>query len=751
MAKKATKKEKQVIGYAIGIVLVVIFVLSIFRVGALGRVINNFIKFIFGDFYYIYAIIALLFAVKVYVFKNRRKLRFTIVFSLIFLCLGFLLANAVHYYGIYNSSANYTGFSIMSEVFGNLKKIASDEAVYYGGIFGALLFSLFSSILSPIGAKIICVLFFVLAVFVVIPLDFYKNASKYIKGFLHEARMEIKDLIIKSYAKNGKPIQQTQPINDLESVFEAPQEELEPVEEEIPVDQPIEDETEEIAEEEPEDEEAPEIITPKKTVHKANPFAGYTLPSMKLLEGAVAFKSDKNQQSAAAKGKKLIEVLRTFGIKSTLINTHIGPSVTKFEIKPDSTVNLNKIINLTDNIKMELAAKEVRIEAPIPGRNAVGIEIPNIENVSVKLSELLATYPKNLASNPLVFALGKDLMGQSVFCEINKMPHLLIGGATGSGKSVCINTIITSLLMRTRPDDVKLVLVDPKKVEFTPYHDVPHLLWPVITDSKMASNLLVKLVTIMKERFDLFSAVGVRDIKSYNQKVIENNSKSQDKMEKLPYIVCIIDELADLMLVAGKEVEASIQRLTQLARASGIHLIVATQRPSTDVITGLIKSNIPSRISFAVSSSIDSRTIIDQTGAERLLGNGDMLYLPQGENAPVRLQGCYVSDSEIQAITDAVKKFEPQYDDTYYQLERIKDEYNSSNDTDGGDDSLYEEAVEHIRKTQKASTSSLQRRFGIGYNRAARIIDTLEARGIIGPANGSKPREVYIKKENEEN
>ena len=267
----------------------------------------------------------------------------------------------------------------------------------------------------------------------------------------------------------------------------------------------------------------------------------------------------------------------------------------------------------------------------------------------------------------------------------------------------------------------------------------------------MASNLLVKLVTIMKDRFDLFSEAGVRDITTYNQKVIENNKTNSEKMEKLPYIVTIIDELADLMLIAGKEVEASIQRLTQLARASGIHLIVATQRPSADVITGLIKSNIPSRIAFQVQSAINSRIILDQSGAERLLGKGDGLYFPQGESAPVRVQGCMLSDKEIQTLTSYVKKYEPQYDDTYFELERIKDEYNTSNDTDGGDDSLYDEAVEHIRKTQKASTSSLQRKFGIGYNRAARIIDTLEARGIIGPANGSKPREVYIKKETEDN
>ena len=744
--KKATKKEKQVIRYAIGIVIAIIFILSILKLGPLGTFINNFITFIFGDFYLVYFAITFVFVAKKYIFKNTRKLRVTVFLSIILLCLGFLFANVIHYFNIYKTQLDYSGFHIVSTVFGNLKGILNKDTIYYGGLIGTFLYSCLYSILGDIGALVACILFFALSLFVLIPIDYYSKAYTLLYNFFHSARLGIKEMLL----ENNKPKKEAhaeqkveQEPSDLDSVFEQPIEDpvQQAIEHNIP--EEIEEEQEEV-----EEEEAPEIITPEKKPKKANPYAHYVLPSMKLLEGAVAFKSDKNQMNASQKGKKLVEVLKTFGIKTSLVNTHIGPSVTKFEIKPDTTVNLNKIINLTDNIKMELAAKEVRIEAPIPGRNAVGVEIPNFENVPVKLSELLVDVPKN--PNPLMFALGKDLLGQAVFCEINKMPHLLIGGQTGSGKSVCINTIICSILMRARPDEVKLILIDPKRVEFTPYKDIPHLLWPVITDAKMASNLLVKLVTIMKDRFDLFSEAGVRDISTYNQKVIENNKTNSEKMEKLPYIVTIIDELADLMLIAGKEVEASIQRLTQLARASGIHLIVATQRPSADVITGLIKSNIPSRIAFQVQSAINSRIILDQSGAERLLGKGDGLYFPQGESAPVRVQGCMLSDKEIQALTSYVKKYEPQYDDTYFELERIKDEYNTSNDSDGGDDSLYDEAVEHIRKTQKASTSSLQRKFGIGYNRAARIIDTLEARGIIGPANGSKPREVYIKKETEE-
>ena len=484
----------------------------------------------------------------------------------------------------------------------------------------------------------------------------------------------------------------------------------------------------------------------------------YHMPPMSLLTNIASSKaSNINKNSAEVKGQKLIEILSNFGIQARLTNTFIGPSVTKFEIVPDENIKVNKISSISDNIKMGLAAKDIRIEAPIPGRSAVGVEIPNAENVMVRMSELTKSEKFKDKSKQLLFTLGKDLMGEPVYCELNKMPHLLVAGATGSGKSVCMNTIIISYLLRSDPKDLKIVLIDPKKVEFTPYHDIPHLLWPVITDSDMASMMLKKAVVIMEERYDAFADAGVRDIKSFNDLVLKHNAsvgEGEPRMEKMPYIVIIIDELADLMMTAKKEVEASIQRLTQLSRACGIHMIVATQRPSTDVITGLIKSNIPSRISFAVSSSIDSRTILDQTGAEKLLGHGDMLYLPQGESGPIRVQGCFVTDDEIKRITDYCKKQAgPDYDDTYFEIKRNLEgesfSYSSESNNPREKDALYDEVVEYVTEAQKASTSLLQRRFGIGYNRSARIIDELEKNGIIGPSNGSKPREVYKKKDEE--
>ncbi len=482
--------------------------------------------------------------------------------------------------------------------------------------------------------------------------------------------------------------------------------------------------------------------------HGTVDYRNYRLPSMnKVLDTLPAHSSnDENLAAAKRKGQQLIQALETFDINARLKDMHIGPSVTQFEVQPDANVKVSRILGLTDNIKMQLEARDIRIEAPIPGRNAVGIEIPNEKSTPVKLRELVNSIPAKDKDQPLVFFLGKDLLGQTITCRIDKMPHLLIAGATGSGKSVCMNSIICSLLLRTRPDEVKMLLIDPKKVEFTPYRNIPHLIGPVINDPAQASNALKVIVRIMDERYNIFAANAVRNIAGYHALLKSKPAAEQARMDKMPYIVVIIDELADLMLVAGKDVEASIQRITQLARAAGIHLIVATQRPSADVITGIIKANIPSRIAFSVSSSIDSRVILDHTGAERLLGNGDMLYMPIGQNSATRIQGVFVTDEEVQRICDALSPWAPLYDDSFIMLEGV-------NDQEGGavagisDDPLYQEIKDYVIDVQKASTSLLQRRFGIGYNRAARMIDELESTGIIGPAQGSKPREVYVKKD----
>jgi len=481
---------------------------------------------------------------------------------------------------------------------------------------------------------------------------------------------------------------------------------------------------------------------------------GYVYPPITLLSKPSRDKSKDNQESIKKNVPILIQVLKDFGIEGKIIAANIGPSVTQYELEIKAGTKVSKILGIHREIALALAAREVRIEAPIPGKSTIGIEIPNKSISMVVVREILERVPKSLDGSKLLVTLGKSIDNKPVWCEINKTPHLLVAGSTGSGKSVCINSIIISILMRAKPEEVKLVLVDPKKVELSMYNGVPHLLAPVVTDPKKANIALKKIVVEMERRYDIFSESGTKNIAGYNTYVEKKNELLPDseKLRKIPYIVVIIDELADLMLVAAKEVEDSIMRITQMARAAGIHLIVATQRPSTDVITGVVKANIPSRISFAVSSSIDSRTILDMTGAEKLLGKGDMLFLPQGENTPIRVQGTYISEEEITAVVDhVIKQQKARYDETLLMdEEEMHATTGVENTSENSDEPLYNEIVEFVVTQGKASASLLQRRFRLGYNRAARVIDLLEERGIIGPSNGSKPREVLVKLENKD-
>ena len=475
----------------------------------------------------------------------------------------------------------------------------------------------------------------------------------------------------------------------------------------------------------------------------------YKLPSINLLKTVKNVNSKENEQTAKENISKLEEVLKVFEISGKIVQVNIGPTVTQYELDLKAGTKVNKLLGIQREIALAMAAKDVRIQAPIPGKNTIGIELPNKVNASVSFKEVLSNMPEVNEKTLLAVGLGKDIMGKVKWCEINATPHLLVAGSTGSGKSVCINCIIASILMRAKPDQVKLVLVDPKKVEFSMYDGVPHLLSPVVTDAKKASIALKNIVGEMERRYELLEHTKNKNIVGYN-KFCETHPEYQ----KLPYIVVIIDELADLMLVAAKEVEDSIMRITQMARAAGIHLIVATQRPSTDIITGVVKANIPSRISFAVSSQIDSRTILDMGGAEKLLGKGDMLFLPMGESIPMRVQGAFVSEEEIEKLVNyTISQQKAIYDES---LTVDKSEGGSSSVSSGGDDyasadeyddPIYNEVVDFAVSAGKISASLIQRKFRLGYNRAARIVDLLEERGIIGPPNGSKPREVLVKLE----
>lgn len=463
----------------------------------------------------------------------------------------------------------------------------------------------------------------------------------------------------------------------------------------------------------------------------------YKLPSFRLLSKPLGTGKAGDQADYMQTARKLEATLESFGVRARVLEVVRGPAVTRYEIQPDIGVKVSRIVSLTDDIALALAAKDIRMEAPIPGKSAIGIEVPNSEVSIVTMREVMETPTFQEAESKLSIAFGRDISGQTIVGNLAKMPHLLVAGATGSGKSVCINGIITSILYKAKPDEVKFLMVDPKMVELNVYNGIPHLLAPVVTDPRRASLALKKIVVEMEKRYELFSKSGARNVEGYN-----NMMKEQPELV-LPYIVVIVDELADLMMVAAKDVEDAIARLAQMARAAGIHLIIATQRPSVDVITGVIKANIPSRIAFGVSSQVDSRTILDMAGAEKLLGRGDMLFMPMGASKPIRVQGAFMSDQEVESIVHYVSgQAEAEYDETL-----IPEVDDMTSEPEEVLDELYDQAVQIVLEAKQASVSLLQRRMRVGYTRAARLIDSMEARGVVGPYEGSKPREVLMSKE----
>lgn len=706
--------------------LIAICILAIFKLGTVGAFFYQFFNLFTGSI----AILFMIYLIGVGLLNLFNKLdskwiRYCIGILLILLAIDLFLAIRE-----YPTDSYWTGFKTVAEGFWS---ILMNERSTASGLIGTLLLGVFGSMFDQTGCYIIMALLIVLGI-VLLAFDWLTESiqdapekEKKVK----EKKKEIPEIV--------EPVINEPLYEETDSLFiEADQPKKKKKKRtKTKVPEPIE-----AIQEEPSVQEEVKVREPKHfTDFHTDAYKDYQLPNLTVLDD-IGRKARSNANASAAKqqGKKLIEILEEFGVKAELVEIHIGPSVTKFEIKPELGVRVNRISNLQYDIKMGLAATDIRIEAPIPGKSAVGIEIPNVQKTTVQMKELMRAIPADLVNKRLLFCLGKDLMGDNVYGQLNKMPHLLIAGATGSGKSVCVNAIICSLLMRTRPDEVKMVLIDPKKVEFTPYKDVPHLIAPIITDGDMANKALKVIVTMMDHRYDMFGELGVRNIQSYNAYVSEHKDEN---LQPLPRIVIIIDELADLMLVAAKEVEASIQRITQLARAAGIHLIVATQRPSVDVITGVIKANIPSRIAFAVSQAVDSRTILDQQGAERLLGNGDMLYLPNGETSPTRIQGVFIKDEEVNRIASYVKtQGKPQYDDSFIKLRDLASQGQEVNMENI--DPLYNDVKQFVIQSRRASTSLIQRKFSVGYSRAARLMDALEVQGIIGPANGSKPREILV-------
>ncbi len=747
--KKTVKKGFEHSEELYGILLVLCAILGIGKYGPVGRLIASFGLFLVGSLYMPFLLALLIIGFYLLIKREWPDFFSTKLIGLYIFLLGFLvimhrefvLENDGNLMVIFKESVNQ-----LVEGFNSIMKTGTlnDYFAVGGGIVGTCFAILFDKLFSYTGMQIVAFVLMGLG------LSLFTGFSIF-DAIKNKVAAEKERLKSRKDAKSSESEKSSVIISDGEEAEEAKENhikissisELTKVNDKE-METPISDTSS--ASEEP--------------VKKVEINRSYKLPSVDILDKP---KKNKKGTDQAAIEKNIVcleQVLKDFKIIGKVVEVHIGPTVVQYELEIASGTRVNKIIAINKEISLALAKKDVRIEAPIPGKNTVGIEFANDNPVAVSFYEIISSKKMMSAMDKkLLVPLGKSIMGDIGVCEINKMPHLLIAGTTGSGKSVCVNGIICSILMRARPDEVRLVMVDPKVVELSVYNGIPHLMRPVVTDPKQASIALSKMVQEMENRYETFSESKTKNIEGYNdyiEKWNKTHSSEDVKKTRMPYIVIIIDELADLMMVAAKEVEDSILRITQKARAAGIHLIVATQRPSTEVITGLIKANIPSRIAFSVGSGIDSRTILDQTGAEQLLGKGDMLFSPIGMNSPLRIQGAFITDDEIKRIIDyTISQQEAQYDDSMMNLnEPTKDKSASQiedmNQTEEYEDPLYNEIVEFVISSQKASASLLQRRFKLGYNRAARIVDLLEERGIIGPANGSKPREVLVQLDTKE-
>ena len=770
--KKRDNHLKRTVQYELSaLAILALAIISIAKLGAVGKATVLFFRFWMGEWYML-SLIGLV-ILSVYLMW-KRSIPFFFHIKLVgsyFIVSAILLLSHVTLFHLLTNEGKFKNPSVIGntwELFMMELKGDTSTTDLGGGILGAILFALFHYLFAETGTKIIAFIFIVIGIIlltgksigdfigkIIITLfDFLKNQWDAFKTDMSEWKQK------QESRKNEKKSQkQEEQVNRQRETVPVLTNQQQPDPDETRIPEPIissfadrayveeapkEKNPKELSKErKSKPEEVEDDHTPPITFTEVENVA-YELPPLRLLKLPMKTDQSGEYELIHANAAKLERTFQSFGVKARVTQVHLGPAVTKYEVHPDVGVKVSKIVSLSDDIALALAAKGIRIEAPIPGKSAIGIEVPNSDVAMVSLREVLDATQNDKPDAKLLIGLGRDITGEAVLAELNKMPHLLVAGATGSGKSVCINGIITSILMRAKPHEVKLMMIDPKMVELNVYNGIPHLLAPVVTDAKKASQALKKVVSEMERRYELFSYTGTRNIEGYNDHVRKHNLEENDKQPLLPYIVVIVDELADLMMVASSDVEDSITRLAQMARAAGIHLIIATQRPSVDVITGVIKANIPSRIAFAVSSATDSRTILDMGGAEKLLGRGDMLFLPVGASKPVRVQGAFLSDQEVEDTVEFVISQQK----AQYQEEMIPDDIPEV--TGAVDDDLYDEAVDLIIDMQTASVSMLQRRFRIGYTRAARLIDEMEARGVVGPYEGSKPRAVLQTKPTEE-
>lgn len=784
--KAEIKRQKALQRFILAIVTAVIFFFAIARLGIFGITVYNIVRFVVGSLAYF-----LMFAVLIYLigFKWFHK-QTGLVGGFVVTMIGLLLEWHAYLFSLIAYRDKEVFSTTARLLYGDIINFKVSKFVG-GGMLGAVLYKPVAFLFSNVGTFLIGALFIILGLFLMSPwevydiVEFFKEKSqewaakneirkqkRFVKREEKKALAEQKRQEKAQKEEEERLAQMTvdqetgeileNPTDNETSLFDNLPENDSPTEPEIlaydhtldgleepPLEDyptmdssPSQEATQAILDEEDDGEPLEVDFTAKANLL-------YKLPTIDLFAPDKPKNQSKEKNLVRRNIKVLEDTFNSFGIDVKVERAEIGPSVTKYEVKPAVGVRVNRISNLADDLALALAAKDVRIEAPIPGKSLVGIEVPNSEIATVTFRELWEqanTDPNKLLEVPL----GKAVNGTARTFDLARMPHLLVAGSTGSGKSVAVNGIIASILMKARPDQVKFMMIDPKMVELSVYNDIPHLLIPVVTNPRKAARALQKVVDEMENRYELFSHFGVRNIAGYNAKVEEFNAQSEQKQIPLPLIVVIVDELADLMMVASKEVEDAIIRLGQKARAAGIHMILATQRPSVDVISGLIKANVPSRVAFAVSSGTDSRTILDENGAEKLLGRGDMLFKPIDENHPVRLQGSFISDDDVERIVDFIKnQADADYDDSFDPGEVSESDLKSGGGAQEGDP-LFEDAKALVLETQKASASMLQRRLSVGFNRATRLMDELEAAGVIGPAEGTKPRKVLMTNPNPE-
>lgn len=740
--RRNTKKELQkkaatrkMIAFFVGLLLI-LFALA--RLGIVGILLYNIVRLFIGSlaiiFLLLVAAIMILSVFRKQFLKENKRIIPAIILT--FIGLMFVFQIRLH------QGLNETFHLIWSD-------LTAGRVIHFvgSGLIGAIITEPAKSLFSVIGVYIIAAVLWLVAIYLMIPGLFPKMREDLHQRLAKWKEKRAEKVEAKKAVKALKKLEEEKEIPEPQTILPEAENSLftsAPVE--IPInipEAPFEENENPVLEENPVDDE------PVNFMNTNNYNGNYKLPTIDLL-AEVPVKNQSGERENVRKNIGILEeTFKSFGIGANVESAVVGPSITKYEIKLATGTKVSRVVNLSDDLALALAAKDIRIEAPIPGKSLVGVEIPNAEVAMVGFREMWEAGKTN-PSKLLEIPLGKSLDGGIRTFDLTRMPHLLVAGSTGSGKSVAVNGIITSILMKALPSQVKFLMVDPKMVELSVYNDIPHLLIPVVTNPRKASRALQKVVDQMEERYELFSRYGVRNIAGYNEKVQKYNTESDEKMLELPLIVVIVDELADLMMVASKEVEDAIIRLGQKARAAGIHMILATQRPSVDVISGLIKANVPSRITFAVSSGTDSRTILDANGAEKLLGRGDMLFKPIDENHPVRLQGAFLSDDDVEAVVTFIKdQSEAQYDESFDPGEVDENQVGTGASNTGSGDPLFEEARNMVIIAQKASTAQLQRALKVGFNRASDLMNELEAQGIVGPAKGTTPRKVLVSPDGE--